>query len=169
MTDSPRDRRRRATSPEDPPPPGAFAGETVSRRRFMSAAAASAGAIATAAFTLPVLGFAAGPVFDRLTASWQAVGSLSRFTEAHYVPTVITIAPGIGEPGRAIAYIRRHNAAVDGPIKDRYDRVIAISSRCVHVGCPVRWVAASGTCDRACPRGRYDLPGVRIGGPPPPP
>jgi hypothetical protein len=61
----------------------------------MSAAAVGAGTIATAAFTLPVLGFAAGPVFDRLTASWQAVGPLSRFTEADYVPTVITIDPAL--------------------------------------------------------------------------
>ena len=135
----------------------------------MSSAALGAGAIATAAFTLPVLGFAAGPVFDRQSASWQAVGPLSRFTEADYVPTVITIAPGLGEAGRSIAYIRRHNVAVDGPIKDRYDHVIAISSRCVHVGCPVRWVAASESFICPCHGGVYDFRGLRIGGPPPRP
>jgi nitrite reductase/ring-hydroxylating ferredoxin subunit len=71
--------------------------------------------------------------------------------------------------GRSIAYVRRHNLAVDGPIKDRYDRVIAISSRCVHVGCPVRWVAASETFVCPCHGGVYDFRGLQIGGPPPRP
>ena len=162
-------RRRRLTSTESPPLPGAFEGETVSRRRFMSLTAASAGAIATAAFTLPALGFAIGPVFDREVDSWQEVGPLSRFTESDYTPTVITIEPGIGEAGRSIAYVRQHNLAIDGPIKDRYDRVIAISSRCVHVGCPVRWVAASESFICPCHGGVYDFRGLRVGGPPPRP
>ncbi len=42
--------------------PGAFEGETVSRRRFMSRSVHTAGAITAAAFTLPALGFAIGPV-----------------------------------------------------------------------------------------------------------
>ena len=157
MTDSPRDCRR-PTSTKDAALPGAFEGETVSRRRFMSRTASGAGAVAAAAFTLPALGFAIGPVFDRQSASWQEIGPLSRFTESDYTPTVITIEPGIGEAGRSIAYVRRHNRAIDGPIKDRYDRVIAISSRCVHVGCPVRWVAASRKLHLPVPRRRVRLP-----------
>lgn len=169
MTAPDKPRRNRSTSTEELRLPGAFEGETVSRRRFMTATAHTAGAIAAAAFTLPALGFAIGPVFDRVGATWQNVGPLSRYTEADYVPTVITIEPGIGEAGRSIAYIRKHNAAIDGPVKDRYDRVIAISSRCVHVGCPVRWVAASEAFICTCHSGVYDFRGVRIGGPPPRP
>jgi menaquinol-cytochrome c reductase iron-sulfur subunit len=135
----------------------------------MSRTAHGAGAVAAAAFTLPALGFAIGPVFDRQPASWQEIGPLSHFTESDYTPTVITIEPGIGEAGRSIAYVRRHNRAIDGPIKDRYDRVIAISSRCVHVGCPVRWVAASESFICPCHGGVYDFRGLRIGGPPPRP
>jgi len=169
MTDSRRDCRRRQISTEDAALPGAFEGETVSRRRFTSRTASGAGAVAAAAFTLPALGFAIGPVFDRQSASWQEIGPLSRFTEADYMPTVITIEPGIGEAGRSIAYVRRHNRAIDGPIKDRYDRVIAISSRCVHVGCPVRWVAASESFICPCHGGVYDFRGLWIGGPRPAP
>ncbi len=135
----------------------------------MTGVATAAGAIAAAAFTLPVLGFAAGPVFDRATESWQQIGPLSRFTEFTYTPKVITIEPGVGEAGVSIAYVRRHNLAIDGPIKDRYDHVIAISSRCVHVGCPVRWVAASESFLCPCHGGVYDFRGLRIGGPPPRP
>jgi hypothetical protein len=46
--------------------PGAFEGETVNRRRFMSATVHSAGALTAAAFTLPALGFALGPLFSRV-------------------------------------------------------------------------------------------------------
>ena len=45
--------------------PGAFEGETVTRRRFMTVTANGAGAVATAAFVLPALGFAIGPIFKQ--------------------------------------------------------------------------------------------------------
>ena len=163
--------RRRTRSPytADRQLPGAFEGETVTRRRFMSGAATATGAIATAAFTLPALGFAVAPVFQPTSDTWQEVGPVSRFTNSDYLPEVITVQPGLGEAGLAIAYIRLHNLAVDGPIKDRYDGVIAISSRCVHVGCPVRYVAAAQSFVCPCHGGVYDFRGVRTGGPPPRP
>jgi menaquinol-cytochrome c reductase iron-sulfur subunit len=169
MTAPGQPRRDRSSSTEALRLPGAFEGETVSRRRFMTGTAQTAGAIAAAAFTLPALGFAIGPVFDRAADTWQDIGPLSHFTESDYVPVVITIAPGIGEADKSIAYVRKHNLPVDGPIKDRYDRVIAISSRCVHVGCPVRWVATSESFICPCHGGVYDFRGLRIGGPPPRP
>ncbi len=149
--------------------PGSFEGETISRRRFMTGTTNAAGVIAAAAFTLPALGFAIAPIFDRARDTWQEVGPLARFTESDYVPAVITIDPGIGEAGQSIAYIRRHNPAIDGPVKDKYDRVVAISSRCVHVGCPVRYVAASQSFVCPCHGGVYDFRGIRTGGPPPRP
>ena len=169
MPAAPQPRHGRSSSTLDRKLPGAFGGETVSRRRFMTGTAHTAGAIAAAAFTLPALGFAIGPVFDRSSDSWQRIGPLSRFTPVDYTPTVITISPGIGEAGLSLAYVRRHNSAVDGPPKDQYDLVIAISSRCVHVGCPVRWVAASESFICPCHGGVYDFLGRRSGGPPPRP
>jgi Rieske Fe-S protein len=160
-------RRSRATV--DRQLPGAFEGETITRRRFMTATVHSAGAVAAAAFTLPALGFAIGPVFSRAPTTWQNIGALSRFTESDYVAVVITITPGIGEAGNSLAYVRKHNAALDGPIKDRYDHVVAISSRCVHVGCPVRYVAAALSFVCPCHGGVYDFTGRRVGGPPPRP
>src|SRR5438309_10319485 len=87
--------------------PGAFEGETVSRRRFMNGTVHAAGAIAAAAFTLPALGFAIGPVFDQTSGTWQDIGPLARFNETSYVPIVITLPPGIGEAGKSLAYVRR--------------------------------------------------------------
>jgi len=149
--------------------PGSFEGETVSRRRFMTATAHTAGALAAAAATLPALGFAIGPLFDRGTDTWQEIGALSRFTDSTYVPVVISLATGVGEAGDSIAYVRRHNLQIDGPLKDQYDRVIAISSRCVHVGCPVRYVSAAESFVCPCHGGVYDFRGLRVGGPPPRP
>jgi menaquinol-cytochrome c reductase iron-sulfur subunit len=129
----------------------------------------AAGAVALAATTLPALGFAIAPVFAQTAVTWQAVGPLTQFTDSDYRPEVITIAPGIGEAGLSLAYIRKHKLAIDGPIKDQYDRVIAISSRCAHVGCPVRWVAEAMSFVCPCHGGVYDFRGVRTGGPPPRP
>jgi Rieske Fe-S protein len=154
---------------EDHGPPGAFDGETITRRRLMTGTAHATGAIAAAAFTLPALAFAIAPVFERATATWQKVGPVSRFTDSDYLPEVITIQSGAGEAGDSIAYIRLHNVSIDGPVKDRYDRVIAISSRCVHVGCPVRYVGAARSFVCPCHGGVYDFRGIRTGGPPPRP
>jgi menaquinol-cytochrome c reductase iron-sulfur subunit len=147
----------------------ALSGEPITRRRLMTTTANLAGAVAAAAFTLPALGFAIAPAFEPSADAWQAVGSLDSFTDTDYRPEVITIEPGVGEAGRSIVYIRRHNAEIDGPIRDHYDRVIAISSRCVHVGCPVRYVASAASFVCPCHGGVYDFRGVRTGGPPPRP
>jgi quinol---cytochrome c reductase iron-sulfur subunit, bacillus type len=149
--------------------PGTFEGETVTRRRFMNGVANATGAVAAAAITLPALGFAVAPVFDRASATWQKIGPLSRFNRSEYVPVTFTATPGIGEAGNSLAYVRRHDVAVDGPIKDQYDHVIAISSRCVHVGCPVRYVAAARSFVCPCHGGVYNFRGIRSGGPPPRP
>jgi Rieske Fe-S protein len=159
----------RSTYTEDRGLAGAFEGETITRRRLMTATASAAGAVAAAAFTLPALGFAIAPVFDQTPDTWQEVGPLSQFTDSDYRTEVITIEQGVGEAGVSIAYVRRHNRAIDGPIRDQYDRVIAISSRCVHVGCPVRYVAASRSFVCPCHGGVYDFRGLRTGGPPPRP
>ena len=161
--------RRRKRLTEQSAVPGAFAGETVTRRRFMTGAAHATGAVATAAIALPALGFAVGPVFDRAPATWQPIGPLAQFNQTDYLPVVFTVTPGIGEAGNSLAYVRRHDPALDGPVKDRYDHVIAISSRCVHVGCPVRYVAAARSFVCPCHGGVYDFRGIRTGGPPPRP
>lgn len=170
MAHSPESRRRTGSKyTADRNMPDAFDGETVTRRRFMTGTAHSAGAVAAAAFTLPALGFAIGLVFDRASATWQDVGPLSDFSKSDYRTTVITIEPGLGEAGKSIAYVRKHNPPIDGLVKDKYDHIVAISSRCAHVGCPVRYVAASAAFVCPCHGGVYDFRGLRSGGPPPRP
>jgi menaquinol-cytochrome c reductase iron-sulfur subunit len=146
--------------------PGAFDGETVTRRRFMTGTANGAGMIAAAAFTLPALGFALGPIFTKHPARWEVVGSIDDFPDNNYVPVVLTLQPSIGEAGKTTAYIRKFNPEIDTDSYDQGTPYIAISSRCAHVGCPVRWVDASERFICPCHGGVYDLLGRRVGGPP---
>jgi Rieske Fe-S protein len=149
--------------------PGAFEGETVTRRRFMTVTANGAGAVAAMAFTLPALGFAIGPIFKQNGMGWQAVGTTDQFTETNYIPVIITLQPEIGDAGKSTAYVRKKDPAIDTDPADRDSPYIAISDRCVHLGCPVRWVPASERFLCPCHGGVYDLLGRRVSGPPPRP
>jgi Rieske Fe-S protein len=146
--------------------PGAFEGETVTRRRMMTMSVHSAGAIAAAAFTLPALGFALGPLFSREPFEWQPIGGPADFTQDTYVPRVVTIVPGLGEVGKSTAYVRTRNPSIDTEPVDKYNQFIAISTRCMHLGCPVRFTAAAGRFICPCHGGVYDFRGMRTGGPP---
>jgi menaquinol-cytochrome c reductase iron-sulfur subunit len=146
--------------------PGAYAGETVTRRRFMTGSAHAAGAIATSAIALPALGFALGPLFQKKEVRWEAVGAPGEFTTDTYTPKVFTETPGIGEAGKTTVYVRKHDPAIDGPQKDSYDEFVAISTRCMHLGCPVRYTEAAQRFICPCHGGVYDFKGQRVGGPP---
>lgn len=146
--------------------PGAFEGETVTRRRFMGAVVHSSGGVAAMAFTLPALGFALGPLFSRVPFSWQPIGPPSNFTDATYATKIVTIVQGIGEAGQSLAYVRLRNSQIDTEPEDQYNHWIALSSRCMHLGCPVRYVAAAARFVCPCHGGVYDFRGLVAGGPP---
>ncbi len=146
--------------------PGAFEGETVTRRRFMTASVHTMGAVAAAAFTLPALGFALGPLFSRVPFQWQPIGVPSDFPNDTYVAKTLTVVQGIGEAGKTIAYVRGRNPAIDTEHEDQYNHFIALSSRCMHLGCPVRFTPAAGRFICPCHGGVYDFRGLVNGGPP---
>ena len=146
--------------------PGSFDGETITRRRFMTAVTHGSGGIAAMAFTLPALGFALGPLFSRVPFDWQPIGPPSDFTEGTYTTKVITIVQGIGEAGNSIAYVRTRDKAIDTEPEDQYNHWVALSSRCMHLGCPVRFVAAAERFICPCHGGVYDFRGMVAGGPP---
>ena len=79
---------------------------------------------------------------------------------------MITLTPAIGEAGKTTVYVRRLNAAIDTDRLDRDSLYIAITHRCAHLGCPVRWVDAAERFICPCHGGVYDLLGRRVGGPP---
>ena len=145
--------------------PGAFEGETVTRRGFMTGTVLVAGGIATAAFSLPALGFALGPIFeDTSPERWQDVGPEEDFNDETYVPRVINIAPAIGDAGKTTVYVRELNPQKDTKNKDL--PYVAISTRCAHLGCPVRYFQASERFVCPCHGGVYGFEGQVTGGPP---
>ena len=82
------------------------------------------------------------------------------------MPRVITTTQGIGEVGKTTVYVRRRNPEIDdaagAPAPPDTDApVIAISSRCMHLGCPVRWTAAAAALHLPVPRRRLRLRAAR--------
>jgi menaquinol-cytochrome c reductase iron-sulfur subunit len=149
--------------------PGAFEGETVTRRRFMTLSAHGAGAVAASAFLLPAVGFAVGPIFEEHKQHWQDVGAEDEFPDDTYVPKTITIVDAIGEAGKSTVYVRKRNPQVDTdklPKTFEYEKHVAISTRCMHLGCPVRYVSAAERFICPCHGGVYDFQGKVSGGPP---
>ena len=108
----------------------------------------------------------ARPGLQPRAVQWQADRAADDFTDTTYATKVITIVQGIGEAGNSIAYVRKRNPAIDTEPEDQYNHWIALSSRCMHLGCPVRYVAAAERFICPCHGGVYDFRGMVAGGPP---
>lgn len=161
-----RNARRKSRYTADRGVPGAFEGETVTRRGFMTGGALAAGGIASAAFGLPALGFALGPMFEDGTSDrWQDVGPEADFNPATYVPKVINTDANVGEAGKATIYVRKFDPERDAE-RNSDIPYVAISTRCAHLGCPVRYYQAPQRFVCPCHGGIYDFEGKVDGGPP---
>jgi menaquinol-cytochrome c reductase iron-sulfur subunit len=145
-----------------PPPAGYFEGESLTRRKVFTIGAQAIGGIAGAAVALPAIGFAVAPIFERGEERWESVGPTDRFSSDTYRPVVFTIVEGIGEAGKTTAYVRRG----DSKLGEDPSSYVAISTRCAHLGCPVRFVQAAGNFICPCHGGVYNFQGQVIGGPP---
>ena len=168
MADDPAKRPHSRKSPytTDRGLPGAYEGETITRRRLFTGGALAAGGVATMAFTLPALGFALGPITEQQEpARWQDVGPEADFNPQSYVPVVITLVPDVGEAGKTTVYMRKFDPSRDTKKLAKYPYV-AISTRCMHLGCPVRFVQAAQRFICPCHGGVYDFEGQVSGGPP---
>jgi Rieske Fe-S protein len=150
--------------------PGAFDGETVTRRTLVSGVGMAAGGIATAAFALPSLGFALGPIFNdhEVNAAWQDVGPVDEFNDQTYISKVITVVSDVGEAGKTTIYVRKTSPDDKSPSDKGKTPMpyIAISTRCAHLGCPVRYFQASEKFICPCHGGVYGKDGSVDGGPP---
>jgi menaquinol-cytochrome c reductase iron-sulfur subunit len=159
-------RRRKSVYTKDRGFPGAFEGETVTRRGLLTGGVMAAGGIATAAFGLPALGFALGPIFEEAAdPEFLDVGPIDEFNTETFTPTVITLpaAAAAGEAGKTTVYVRQAAPGDEHTLGLPY---IAMSTRCTHLGCPVRYVQASARFICPCHGGVYGADGAVVGGPP---
>jgi menaquinol-cytochrome c reductase iron-sulfur subunit len=168
VADSPKKLDKKSRYTENRGIAGAFEGETITRRRLMEGTALAAGGIATMAFALPGLGFALGPLFeDTLPTRWQDVGPEGDFNDETYTPRVMNIDPEIGDAGKTTVYVRKFNSGQD-KVNEGQDPqpYVVISTRCAHLGCPVRYIQASAKFLCPCHGGIYGFQGNVEGGPP---
>ena len=147
---------------EKPKPAGYYEGETMTRRSVFAVMGQAFGGAAFLAVTLPVVGFAVAPIFDRPEERWEGVGPADDFVADTYRQAVITQVQGVGDSGKTTVYIRRGSTDLD----EDPESYIAISTRSAHLGCPVRFVRAAGNFICPCHGGVYDFEGKVIGGPP---
>ena len=144
------------------PPRAYFEGESMTRRNVFAVTGQALGGLAGAAIVLPAVGFAVAPIFKKPTETWQPVGPAAGFPPDTYKPVVFTLVEGIGEAGKTTAYVRQ-GSTEEGENPSDY---VAITTRCAHLGCPVRYVQAAGNFICPCHGGVYDFQGKVIGGPP---
>lgn len=147
-----------------------FEGESMTRRKVFAVGGQALGGLAGMAVVLPALGFAVAPIFDQPEEDWQAVGTIDDFVSDTYRARVITIVEGIGEAGKTTVYVRKGSPELllneaTGEYESA-DAFIAITTRCAHLGCPVRFVQAAGNFICPCHGGVYGFQGEVIGGPP---
>jgi Rieske Fe-S protein len=145
-------------------PPGYFEGESMTRRTAFTVAGQALGGLAGLGIILPAVGFALDPLFDKPKETWQAVGAPDDFVAETYKPVITTLVEGIGEAGKTTVYVRK--GVPEEPFNEEPGSFIAISTRCAHLGCPVRFVEAAGNFICPCHGGVYDFEGKVIGGPP---
>ena len=170
MAEEGNDKQGKPNGLPTPDPAGYFEGESMTRRTAFTIGVQALGGVAGLAVALPAVGFAVAPLFEEEEQPWQAVGSTSDFSPDTYRPVVITAVQGIGETGKTTVYVRQGNPSITAN-QSKYppespDEYIAITTRCAHLGCPVRFVETAGNFICPCHGGVYGFLGERIGGPP---
>ena len=135
----------------------------MTRRKAFVAGSVALGGLAGAAVVLPVVGFAVAPVLTGGKERWEAVGTVDDFDQETYRTVVFTETVGIGEAGKTTAYVRQGSPDIKGEDPEGY---VAISTRCAHLGCPVRFVQAAGNFICPCHGGEFDPGGKATAGPP---
>src|SRR5436309_5552097 len=101
-------KKRKSPYTADRSAPGAYEGETVTRRTLMTGGAMAVGGIASAAFGLPALGFALGPIFSRTEPhTWQDAGPVTDFNGTTYTVKIIDLVANVADSGKTTIYVRK--------------------------------------------------------------
>lgn len=133
------------------------------RRRFLSGIVVGLNAVTGLLLAVPALGYLLSPLLRARASTWVRLGPIGSFPAGQdTVVAEFSVHDDAGFTGgrvRRRAFVRR----TDG------GDVIALSSRCTHMGCNVSYNAGADSFECPCHGGRYDLEGNVIEGPPPRP
>jgi Rieske Fe-S protein len=108
------------------------AGTPVSRSIFLELSTLGLGGVIGGLVTLPVLGFMIGPAFLKQGVKPQDLGPIGDYPQGEYVVTTFTSNPSEGFVSRRTAFVRYNGLLGQLP------SFTILSSRCVHLGCPVQ-------------------------------
>ena len=134
----------------------------VTRRRLLIGISLGAGGLIGAIVAVPLVGFFLGPIYRKFPPVWRDVGPLDKFAIGATVQVDLLTSgalPWDGPVQRIGAWLRRNNQ----------DNFTAYSSKCTHLGCPVRWVPGAELFMCPCHGGVYFKDGDVAAGPPPQP
>ena len=137
-------------------------GVEVTRRRLLMALSIGAGGLVATAVALPLVGFFLGPIYRKFPPVWRAVGPLEKFQIGATVQVNFVTSGGLpwdGPAQRVGAWLRRNNE----------QNFTVYSSKCTHLGCPVRWIPSAELFMCPCHGGVYFKDGDVAAGPPPEP
>ena len=137
-------------------------GVEVTRRRLLMGVSLGAGGLVAAAVALPLIGFFLGPIYRKFPPVWRNVGPLDKFEIGATVQVDLLTSGGLpwdGPAQRIGAWLRRNNE----------ENFTVYSSKCTHLGCPVRWIPSAELFMCPCHGGVYFKDGDVAAGPPPQP
>ena len=137
-------------------------GAEVTRRRLLIGVSIAAGGLAAAAVAVPLIGFFLGPIYRKFPPVWRNVGPLNKFEIGATVQVDLLTSGGLPWDGPAQkigAWLRRNNE----------EDFTVYSSKCTHLGCPVRWIPGAELFMCPCHGGVYFKDGDVAAGPPPQP
>ena len=123
-------------------------GFPVTRRRLLMLLSVGAGAMAALAASVPIIGFLLSPMLRKFPPLWQDVGPLEQFNIGETVQVDLVtsgVLPWDGPSDRIGAWLRRNNQ----------EDFTVYSSKCTHLGCPVRWIASAELFMCPCHGGVY--------------
>lgn len=130
------------------------------RRKFFSRLTIGLSGLIAALVSVPAVGFVLGPVLRRREQRWRTVGKVGHFDIGSTVLVEFedpSSLPWAGVTAKTGAWLRRENET----------EFIAFSINCRHLGCPVRWLAATELFMCPCHGGVYYKDGEVAAGPPP--
>jgi menaquinol-cytochrome c reductase iron-sulfur subunit len=130
------------------------------RRNFLTWLGVSLSGLIAAFVGVPVVSFILAPFTGSRREYWRSVGPVEQFTVGDTVEVSFANArstPWADGFAETAAWLQRRSE----------QEFIAFSINCSHLGCPVRWVAASELFMCPCHGGVYYKDGSVAAGPPP--
>jgi len=148
--------------PSTTPSPGP-AVATLRRRGFFRWLTVAMGALASAFFTIPVLGYLLKT--RKRPIDWVDLGQVGDF--ALNETRMVTFDNPIRQPWDGITAHTGVYVRYEGKDDQQKDRFLVVAVNCAHLGCPVSWFPQSGLFMCPCHGGVYYATGERASGPPP--